>query len=206
MNQELIKEIIDSIKSGSLLLLPSGGIPGLSASASSKAAITSLNEIKQRSDTRGLVTLVGNFEQASSHWDSLPENWQKALKSEWPAHLTVVYGQNKSSNLKTGFQGSIGLRVPALSEQDMWMYEVLNVQPIASTSVNQSGYPAAINWDDARRFCRDHSIVVPNLPNQGDTNLDPSTVLEIYDDGSYKVHRKGACSQEKIEKLLKKAL
>ena len=202
MNVEIVNAIKKHLSGEEIALLPSGGLPGLSVHAASADAVVKLNASKNRSNNRGLVTLVASFEAAQSYWQELPKPWSLGLSKSWPAHLTIVFTESKSCPLKTGFEGKVALRVPKFSSQDVWMLDVLNAFPIASTSVNESKQNAIAQWKDAVDFCKSKGVFFPTLSYDPVPLPIASTIVELFKDGKYTIHREGGCTSDQIKTLL----
>ena len=120
-----------ALKDGKTGILPCDTIYSLSALRNEEKA-DELYEIKERSASKSFITLM-TLDQLRESPLVVPE----ALYSIWPAPLTAV--------LVSKDGGTVAVRVP----KGEYINKVLSVSgPIYSTSVNISGQPSLLTFDD----------------------------------------------------------
>ena len=191
------KELLRALEMGKVCLHPAGTMPGLTCDIENPAAMKMLMSFKLRPTGKPFIGLISDLDQAFQFWRPMSKVWRDALKAVWPGHLTVIHGAEKVS-FPLGEGQTLALRMPIFSPRDQWMNEVLSQLkvPLPSTSVNRSGEAPAATWKEALAFGKAHGIFVPALTHDPEFSGTPSTVIQILDDQSYRVLRKGGFDLE----------
>lgn len=144
--REDIKRAIEVMNRGGIILYPTDTIWGLGCDATNEDAVRRIFEIKQRADSKALITLVDSEVKVESYVCDVPEvAWDLIELSEKP--LTIIFdgARNLAKNLLAE-DGSIGIRVtrePFSRELCMRMKRA-----IVSTSANVSGQPSPHNFSE----------------------------------------------------------
>lgn len=144
--REDIKRAIEVMNRGGIILYPTDTIWGLGCDATNEDAVRRIFEIKQRADSKALITLVDSEVKVESYVRDVPEvAWDLIELSEKP--LTIIFdgARNLAKNLLAE-DGSIGIRVtrePFSRELCMRMKRA-----IVSTSANVSGQPSPHNFSE----------------------------------------------------------
>lgn len=148
-----------AIMNGECVVIPCDTIYGLSSLYIT--GYKKLQALKGRDAGKPFLVLA-TLEQAQDICVSIPDDVLKC----WPASLTVIL------NTKTGEK--LGIRVP----DDPWLQELLRTigKPIYSTSVNISGEPSLLNFDDIYLLFGERvALCVKGFDVQGTT---PSTLID----------------------------
>ena len=141
-----IREAINVMNQGGVILYPTDTIWGIGCDATNEEAVKKVYSIKQRIDSKALITLVDNEVKVEFYVRDVPEvAWDLIEFSEKP--LTIIYdnARNLAPNLLAE-DGSAGIRVtkePFSRELCMRMKRA-----IVSTSANISGQPSPKNFND----------------------------------------------------------
>ena len=141
-----IREAINIMNQGGVILYPTDTIWGIGCDATNEEAVKKVYSIKQRIDSKALITLVDNEVKVEFYVRDVPEvAWDLIEFSEKP--LTIIYdnARNLAPNLLAE-DGSVGIRVtkePFSRELCMRMKRA-----IVSTSANISGQPSPKNFND----------------------------------------------------------
>jgi tRNA A37 threonylcarbamoyladenosine synthetase subunit TsaC/SUA5/YrdC len=106
--------------------------------------------------------------------------------------------------------GGLCLRVPILSDEDLWFYSVLRQceTPLPTSSVNFSGENPAQSWAEALRFSEliEQKIHTPDVlqsshvENQT-SEKSASTIIKILSDGNFVVLRQGSLPIKEVLKI-----
>lgn len=138
-----IRRAVDVLRRGGVILYPTDTVWGLGCDATCTEAVKRIFAIKQRSDAKALITLVGSLAQLERTVDGIPEvAYQLIEYSERP--LTIVYdGPLPSARIAPELladDGTIGVRVTS----EEFSAELCRAfrKPLVSTSANISGQPA----------------------------------------------------------------
>ena len=160
-----------ALKDGKTVILPCDTIYSLSARADEEKA-DELYEIKARSSAKSFITLM-TLGQLRESGLIVPER----LYSLWPAPLTAV--------LSSAEGGTVAVRVP----RGEYINKVLSVSgPIYSTSVNISGQPSLLTFEDILPvFSGKVDIIVEDRSIKGGR---PSTLIDATSE-PFKVLRQG---------------
>lgn len=160
-----------ALKAGKTVILPCDTIYSLSARADEEKADV-LYEIKERSSAKSFITLM-TLDQLRQSPLRVPDR----LYSLWPAPLTAVLASEAG--------GTVAVRVP----KGEYINKVLSVSgPIYSTSVNISGKPSLLTFDDILPVFRDKvDIIVEDHKVKGGR---PSTLIDATSE-PFRVLRQG---------------
>jgi L-threonylcarbamoyladenylate synthase len=128
-------EIARTLEEGKVVLLPTDTIYGLHARALDDEAVARVAEIKGRDDTKPFIVLADSTDQfAGLGIEAAPEILD-ALRSIWPAPLTVILRLREPIPASRGML-TLAVRIPALE----WLRELVSrTGPLVSTSANRSG-------------------------------------------------------------------
>lgn len=131
------------LRKGGIILYPTDTIWGIGCDACCSEAVNRIFKLKNRADSKALITLVGSEGQLERTVAEVPEvAWQLIEFSSKP--LTIVYDEaNPSARLASELladDGSLGVRLCT----DEFCAELCKRlgHPIVSTSANISGEPA----------------------------------------------------------------
>lgn len=177
-----IKTIVNAIKQGKVLILPTDTVYGLIANARDEEVVKNLFKIKGRQFQKTLPIFVKSLKMAKE-LAFVDEKQEKFLRKVWPGKTTVVLkAKSKARKLfKFGIVSSekkIGLRIPK--------YKLVNLilkkldSPLTGTSANISGSPPStkikevISQFENEKYQPDLVIDTGNLPKSR-----PSKVLDL---------------------------
>ena len=164
-------EIIASLSTGGIVVLPTDTLYGFSAALSSEAGYRRVVAVKGSDASRHFVHLAASLEMVANYIDEWADEVRAGLAATWPAPLTAVLPSG--SGVPDWVGATIAFRVPDLPELCQ-LIDALG-EPIISTSVNRSGErPAASVEDVITRFGDEVDIVVTGRVN---TRSKPSTIV-----------------------------
>ena len=177
------------LKSGSVCLIPTDTVYGLSARATFDKAGDETGRqlalIKGGRAGKHFIRLAYSIEEIETYC-ALPI--PRAIKDRWPGKLTAVLP------LKDCFCKSEGETAAFRCPADPWLRKLLLLCgfPIFSTSANRSGCPPITRFSDAvREFGRD----VPLIVDGGDLSAScPSTIVRVALTGDIELLRQGEVS------------
>ena len=139
-SKEDIRRAIEVMNKGGIILYPTDTIWGLGCDATNADAVRRIYDIKQRTDSKALISLVDSETKVQFYVKEVPEvAWDVMELSERP--MTVVFdgGRNLAPNLLAE-DGSVAIRITkeAFSKELCMRMK----RAIVSTSANISGQPA----------------------------------------------------------------
>jgi len=149
-------ELAARLASGGAVMFPTDTLPALAARPRDAAQIWRL---KRRPADKPLILMAADAQQLQDVL-GLPwrAEWLQLAEAVWPGAVTLVLPASGSwaEALHPG-GGSLGLRIPACAAAR----ELLRLSgPLATTSINRSGEPAASNAAEAQ-------AIFPQLPLLG---------------------------------------
>jgi L-threonylcarbamoyladenylate synthase len=168
---------------GSVGVLPTDTIYGLSAAAKDKEAVSRLYRLKDREQKPGTL-IAATIEQLIAF--GLDEVSLRNVAHLWPNPLSVIIPAPQSLAYIHQGVGSLAVRIP----KDDGLLELLaRTGVLLTSSANHPGRPVADNMAEAQLYFRDQ---VDFYVDGGDrSNRPPSTVARI-NNGKIDVLRPGA--------------
>ena len=166
----------DHLERGGVALLPTETVWGLAARADSDAGVAAIYRLKGRDDGKPLAVCVRNAAMAAgvAH---VGEAACALMDAHWPGPLTLVLPARRQAGLHPKAvepgRGTVGLRCP-----DVGWREALCAKPLALTSANPSGQPAAGTQARARAFFPDLPWLADDAP---DRSGPPTTIVRVTD-------------------------
>jgi tRNA threonylcarbamoyl adenosine modification protein (Sua5/YciO/YrdC/YwlC family) len=143
-----IASAISALKGGRLVVMPTDTVYGIGADAFDGAAVAALLSAKGRGRDMPVPVLVGSWHTIDGLVYSVPESARELIRAFWPGALSLVVQQAPSLQWDLGdAQGTVMLRMPL---HPVAIELLREVGPMAVSSANVSGRPAAVTAADAR--------------------------------------------------------
>ena len=136
-----LEAALAALKRGGVILYPTDTVWGLGCDATNARAVERIYQLKHRSDSKALITLLGSPDDLERWVDGVPEVAYQLLEAAVEP-LTVVYDRALVPPLAANLpapDGSLAVRVTA----DPFCRELCRRlrRPLVSTSANISGSP-----------------------------------------------------------------
>ena len=153
-------ETVRALRSGGVALHSTDTVWGLAADSMDSAAVSKIFELKGRDPNDSLLMLIDSERLLEQLLPQLPDAaWELLEVSDRPITLVGQLSKQSPFEFAPGMvrsNGSIAVRLV----QDPYLQFLIQGlgRPMASTSANITGQPAAVKWDD----------VHPQLKNQVD--------------------------------------
>lgn len=177
MNEDL-KKAVDVLRNGGVILYPTDTIWGLGCDAGNAKAVERIFKIKQRADSKSMLSLVASDGMLLQFVSEVPEAaWQLIDAAVNP--LTIIYDNPKgiAENLLAE-DGSAGFRITS-EPYSRGLCQRLR-HPVVSTSANISGKPSPKQFSDI-----DPEILnaVDYIAEYGRNNKEslPSNIIKVTD-------------------------
>jgi len=144
-----IAAAIDAVRGGRLVVLPTDTVYGIGADAFNAAGVTALLAAKQRGRDMPVGVLVGSWNSIDGLALVVPDTARELIRAFWPGALSLIVTQAPSLHWDLGeARGTVMVRMPLHPVA----LEVLKaVGPMAVSSANVSGGPAAVEAAEAQR-------------------------------------------------------
>ncbi len=158
--------------------------------ATNPRAVERIYEIKQRSDAKALITLIGSADDLERWVDGVPEVAYQLLEAAVEP-LTVIYDRALVPPLAPNLpaaDGSLAVRVT----DSAFCKELCRRlrRPLVSTSANISGYPAPGRFADIdRRIINAADYVCTTGRRAIGEPRKPSTIMKLTESGIIKIIR-----------------
>jgi L-threonylcarbamoyladenylate synthase len=185
--EEDIKESLNALRQGGVLLYPTDTIWGLGCDPTNEIAINKIFSIKERGEGKSLIILADSIQMIERYVTEIPEIiYELAEVSDSP--LTIIYPQGK--NLAAGVcsnDGSVAVRIC----HDEFCLELIGRfrKPIVSTSANFSGSPSPGNFSEIEETLLVKADYVVKYRQDDRGRSKPSPVIKVSTDGSVKIIR-----------------
>ncbi|MFB6725754.1 L-threonylcarbamoyladenylate synthase [Kribbella sp. NPDC056345] len=188
---------VDAIEAGDLVVLPTDTVYGLAADAFKSDAVQRLLDAKGRGRDMPPPVLISVVESLDALATDVPEAGRKLCEKFWPGPLTVICHAQGSLMWDLGeTQGTVALRVP---DHENTRELLSRTGPLAVSSANKSGQPAALDVYDAEEQLGD--TVAVYLDGGEVTGGEPSTIIDITTE-TPRVIRLGALSLAQLREIV----
>ena len=176
--QSVIEEAVKTIRNGGVILYPTDTIWGLGCDATNPIAVKKVYGIKQREESKALITLVSDKEMLYRYTNYIP-NFNI---TEEPT--TVIYPNvvGLSKNLLPE-DGSAAIRIP----KDLFCIQLIQTfgKAIVSTSANISGKKSPKQFLDISKHIKNNVDYIVNL-RKNEKMEKPSSIIKLEENGKIK--------------------
>ena len=163
-----------AIADGKLVLLPTDTVYGVAADAFTPAAVTGLLAAKNRGRAMPVPVLIGEASTLGGLVVNLPPVANDLAQAFWPGGLTLVLEHAPSLAWDLGdAEGTVAVRLP---DDDLARDLLRRTGPLAVSSANRSGRPAATTAQEAVDQLGTHAAVV--LDGGPRSAATPSTIVD----------------------------
>ena len=195
--EEAIEAASLAIQRGGLIVLPTDTVYGIGADAFDHDAVASLLAAKGRGREMPPPVLVS----AASTLDALAVQvpaWARALVEEfWPGPLTLVCRQQPSLQWDLGdTRGTVAVRMP---DHEITREILERTGPLAVSSANRTGMPAATDADQAEDMLGAKVAVIVDAGES--PGGEASTIIDVTGERG-RILRSGALGLEEINAVL----
>ncbi len=185
---EDIKESLNTLRIGGIILYPTDTIWGLGCDPTNETAVNGIFKLKSREGNKSLIILADGISMIERYVKDVPEIVYELIEvADTP--LTIIYPAGK--NLAAGVcsdDGSIGIRIC----KDVFCSELISRfrKPIVSTSANFSGSPSPGNFSEINASLFDKVDYIVKHRQDDRSKYSASPVIKINSDGSFIIIRK----------------
>lgn len=139
---------ISAVKGGGLVVLPTDTVYGIGADAFNSEAVAALLAAKNRGRDMPVGVLVGSWHTIDGLVYAVPPAARELIQAFWPGALSLVVRHAPSLHWDLGdAAGTVMLRMPL---HPVAIELLREVGPMAVSSANVSGQPAAVTAADAQ--------------------------------------------------------
>ncbi|MCS3842220.1 L-threonylcarbamoyladenylate synthase [Microbacterium sp. AK031] len=192
-----------AIARGELIVMPTDTVYGIAADAFTPAAVQRLLDAKGRGRDQPPPVLVAGQAALAALVEEIPEPVQKLVDAFWPGGLTIVLPAQPSLAWDLGDTlGTVAVRMP---DQRVALELLEETGPLAVSSANLTGEPAATSAQDAERMLGDSVSVYLDggMSETGvaSTIIDATSLVRRGDDAGeprIRLLREGAVTMEQL--------
>lgn len=192
-----IETAIDCLKSGGIIAIPTDTVYGIGADPFNVDAVQKLYTLKGRPEEKPIPLVLGTVNDVENVAQNLPRFFFYLAEKFWPGGLTIIVEAKNLLPQLTAGGNTVGLRIP----NQPLLLKILQTfgGPIAITSANLSGEPAATSPDE---FGKELSPRIDYIVDGGKTpGPVPSTVYDISVSPPV-VRRHGVISEDALNREL----
>jgi tRNA threonylcarbamoyl adenosine modification protein (Sua5/YciO/YrdC/YwlC family) len=192
-----IASAVSAVKGGGLVVMPTDTVYGIGADAFDSEAVSALLSAKGRGRDMPVPVLVGSWHTIEGLVYAVPNTARELIRAFWPGALSLVVRQAPSLQWDLGdAHGTVMVRMPL---HPVAIELLREVGPMAVSSANISGRPAAVTADDARDQLGDLvEVYLDAGPSQQQT---ASTIVDLT--GAHpRVLRQGPVTVDAVAKVL----
>ncbi len=180
--QEDIERAVAVMKAGGVVLYPTDTVWGLGCDASCPGAVRRIYDIKHRSDSKALISLVGSKESLRRCVGDQADMYEALSRKSGGRPLTVVFSHAEGlAGCLLADDGSAGIRLTSELYSSS-LCESLG-HPVVSTSANISGRPAPRFYREISGEIVDAVDYVAQYRRDDENPASPSMVVKILPDG-----------------------
>ncbi len=194
-----------AIEQGECIVLPTDTVYGIGADAFSAEAVQRLLDAKRRGRDMPPPVLIGDASLIRALATDVPDAAKDLIARHWPGPLTVICKIQPSLRMDLGeTDGTIALRVP---DHELAREVLRRTGPMAVSSANLSGKPAALTCDEAVDQLGASVAVyldggaVDAVGHSGATGA-PSTIVDFSRSQDGEILRRGALSIEVLRQTV----
>lgn len=195
--EEAVEAATMAIQRGELIVLPTDTVYGVGADAFDPEAVADLLEAKGRGRTMPPPVLVSSATTLDALATEIPGYARALIAAFWPGPLTVVCKQQSSLQWDLGdTRGTVAVRMP---DHQLARDVLERTGPLAVSSANGTGMPAATDADQAEEMLGAHvAVIVDDGESPGG---EASTIVDATG-AQGRVLRRGALSLEQLNEVL----
>jgi protein arginine phosphatase len=114
-----------------------GSMLGIGAPATSRRSIEKINQLKNRSDSKGFIILIADTDWLDDFHFKCNNTQKQLIQQYWPGELTIIFKDEKSLFSNISLNGNVAVRIPG----DPFLRKFLDDlgEPVISTSINRTG-------------------------------------------------------------------
>jgi L-threonylcarbamoyladenylate synthase len=189
-----------AIEAGECIVLPTDTVYGIGADAFNGDAVQRLLDAKVRGRDMPPPVLIGEPSLIRALATDIPDPARELVARHWPGPLTIILKRQPSLRMDLGeTEGTVALRVP---DHELARDILRATGPMAVSSANISGLPAALTCDDAIEQLGANVTVYLDGGRLGENGRPPSTIVDFTQSDQGQILRRGALSLAVLRETL----
>ena len=182
-----IKNALDTLRKGGIILYPTDTIWGIGCDARNSEAVKRIYTLKKRADSKSMLVLVNNEAAVERIVEDVPDiTWELLDTAVDP--MTVIYdGAKGVAPELIAEDGSLGIRIT----KERFSNELCRRLggPLVSTSANVSGGKSPSSYSEISDEIKNGVDYIVNYRKDESGNHSPSNIIKIGKGGVFKIIR-----------------
>ncbi len=182
-----IKQAVEVMNNGGVILYPTDTVWGIGCDATNVEAVKKVYEIKRRTDSKALITLVDSEAKVEFYVRDIPMvAWDVMEYNTKPTTVIFDGARNLAPNLLAE-DGSVGIRITheAFSKELCFRFR----KAVVSTSANISGEPAPQCFEEISEEILQAVDYVVKYRQKDRSKAKPSTIIKLGARGEVRIIR-----------------
>ena len=189
----------EAVERGECIVLPTDTVYGIGADAFDPDAVQRLLDAKMRGRDMPPPVLIAEPSLIRALATDVPDEAKDLVERHWPGPLTIICKRQPSLRMDLGdSEGTVALRVP---NHELARDILRGTGPMAVSSANLSGQPAALSCDEAVAQLEDRIAVYLDGGPVGVGKGAPSTIVDFTREATGQVLRHGALSVAELREI-----
>ena len=185
--REDMAQALEVLKKGGIILYPTDTIWGIGCDATNEEAVKKIYDLKQRSESKSMLVLVGSEGELQRNVEEVPEAaWMLIETAVNP--ITIIYDRPKgiARNLLAE-DGSAGIRITS----EVFSRTLCNRlrHPIVSTSANISGKKTPVTFSEIDEDIKKGVDYIVRFRQNDISRHKSSNIIKVSDSGIIKIIR-----------------
>ena len=185
-----MKEIINNIEKGNLVIIPTDTVYGISCDATNKEAVEKVFIAKKR-EKKPLILMVSSIDMLKKYVKPLNDLEEQIINKYWPNTLTILFKKKDylPDDITCG-SDYVGIRMP----NNKFLLELIEKidKPIVSTSANISGNSVITNTNMIEPELKKY---ISYVYDDGEKTNVASTLIQVVDN-KIKILREGELANQ----------
>ena len=183
------------MKQGDIIIIPTDTVFGLAARLYDEVALERIYRLKGREQSKQIPVLVASADDVKAFAET-DDRFRRLARAFWPGPLSIVLPTTAGHMEKTG-ERTVAVRMPA----DPVALDLLrSVGPLRATSLNKSGEPPVVSYEDAIKRFADKVDHVHG--SSGTVMSETASTVIAFDGDEVRILRQGAITQDMIASVL----
>jgi len=174
--ERAVKEVIDFIRQGKIIVCPTDTVYGLIAKATDEKVVKKVFKIKKRQITKPIPIFVDSIKTAKQ-LAKINKQQEEFLRKVWPGRVTVVL-ERKKKKIYGVAKETIALRIPKYKMISLLLKKTK--LPLTGTSANISGGPASYKIKEVLKQFKNQKERPDLVVDAGNLKkAKPSTIIDL---------------------------
>ena len=196
-DKEDLHQALRVLRNGGIIVYPTDTVWGIGCDATNEEAVAKIYALKQREDSKSMLVLLDSPAKLNYYISDIPDTAWALLDATDDSEdsddfdkkpLTIIYpnARNLAANLIAS-DGSIGIRITNEPFSKALCAQLKH--PIVSTSANISGEPTPRVYREISEVILDNIDYCCLFRRDDETPYEPSSIIKINADGTFKIIR-----------------